>query len=61
MSGSQGRIDRGSDVSLYRQVAAVLRERIENGVFRPGGRIPTEYELCDEFGVSRISIRQALG
>jgi len=61
MSSSQGRINRGSEVPLYRQVAAVLRERIENGVFRPGGRIPTEYELCDEFGVSRISIRQALG
>jgi len=60
MSGTQDRVDRGSGVPLYRQVAAVLRERIENGVFRPGERIPTEYELCDEFGVSRISIRQAL-
>ena len=54
------RIRRGTDVPLYRQVADVLRERIERGVFRPGERIPTEYDLCDEFGVSRISIRHAL-
>ena len=61
MNSRQGRIERRSGVPLYRQVAAVLRERIESGVFRPGERIPTEYELCDEFGISRISIRQALG
>jgi len=53
-------IDRSRGRPLYRQVADVLRDRIEKGLFRPGERIPTEYELCDRFGVSRISIRQAL-
>jgi len=60
MSPKSGRIERGSSVPLYRQVAGVLRERIEKQIYAPGSRIPTEYELCDEFGVSRISIRQAL-
>jgi len=53
-------IQRGGDLPLYRQVAETLRLRIEQRVFKPGDRIPTEYELCDEFGVSRISIRHAL-
>ena len=60
MARKIGRITRGTNVPLYRQVAEVLRERIERGVFRPGEKIPTEYDLCDEFGVSRISIRHAL-
>ena len=60
MGHQRDRIERGGKVPLYRQVASILRERIEKGVFRPGARIPTEFELCDEFGVSRISIRHAL-
>ena len=60
MASTHDRIERGIGVPLYRQVAGVLRERIETGFYRPGERIPTEFELCDEFGVSRISIRQAL-
>jgi len=60
MPPKEKRVERGSGTPLYRQVAAILRDRIEKGLFRPGERIPTEYELCDQFGVSRISIRQAL-
>lgn len=53
-------IERGSGTPLYRQLATILRGRIEKGLFRPGERIPTEYELCDQFRVSRICVRQAL-
>lgn len=53
-------IHRNGDIPLYRQIAEILRDRIRNGIFEPGSRIPTEYELCDRFGVSRISVRQAL-
>ena len=53
-------IQRGGDLPLYRQIAEILRLRIQQRVFKPGDRIPTEYELCDEFGVSRISVRHAL-
>jgi multiple sugar transport system substrate-binding protein len=58
LTGEQ--IERESRTPLYRQVASILRERIERGLFKPGERIPTEYELCDHFGVSRTSVRQAL-
>ena len=53
-------IHRDSDTPLYRQISEILRDRIQKGIFKPGSRIPTEHELCESFGVSRISVRQAL-
>ena len=45
---------------LYRQLEEILKQRIKNGELKPGDQIPTEYELCEDFGISRISVRQAL-
>jgi len=36
-----------------------LREAIEQGVYQPGNRLPSEPELIREYGVSRITVRQA--
>ena len=49
-----------SPIPLYYQVANVLRHRILNGVHQPGERLGTEAGLCVQFGVSRITLRQAL-
>lgn len=45
---------------LYRQLMARLREDIENGVYPVHGRIPSEQELCEGYGVSRVTVRKAL-
>ncbi|GAA2062693.1 GntR family transcriptional regulator [Streptomyces albiaxialis] len=42
-------------------VADTLRERIRNGDFAPGTRLPTQRELEEEFGVGRSAVREALG
>jgi GntR family transcriptional regulator len=47
-------------VPLYYQLEKVLRKRILSGKLKPDQTIPTEKELCQEFGVSRITVRQAL-
>lgn len=39
---------------------ATLLQRIEDGVYPVGGPLPTEAELCAEFGVSRYTVREAL-
>ncbi len=53
--------DTGTEGSpLYLRIARELRARIENGSYAEGHRLPTETELCDEFRVSRITVRQAL-
>lgn len=44
----------------YRRIVRLLDDKIESGEFPPGHRLPPERELCEIFGVSRITIRQAL-
>jgi DNA-binding GntR family transcriptional regulator len=44
-----------TSVPLYHQIALTLRARAENG------GLATEQQLCAEFGVSRSTVRQALG
>lgn len=45
----------------YAQIKDVLRARILDGTYAPHDRMPSEHELCTSFGVSRITVRQALG
>lgn len=46
--------------TLYAQVAAVIRQRIRSGLWAAGRQIPTLGELEREFGVARVTLRQAL-
>src|ERR1700693_3617932 len=45
---------------LYRDVASRLRERITSGKYPPNPKLPSLYDLVDEFEVSAISVRRAL-
>jgi len=54
-------VQRSSPYPLYWQVEHDIRQRIESGVWHPGDRLPSEQELSDAYGASRITIRQALG
>ena len=45
---------------LYAQVKQRLMTRITEGTFSEGDFLPTEPELCDEMGVSRITLRRAV-
>lgn len=45
---------------LYLQLEADLKQKMMSGVYPVGERIPTELELCDEYGVSRITVRRAI-
>jgi DNA-binding GntR family transcriptional regulator len=46
--------------AAYRQLAAVLRDRIRTGALQPERRMPSEKDLQDEFGLARETIRRAL-
>lgn len=48
-------------VPLHAQIQRTLRARILEGRYAPLSRMPSEAELGVEFGVSRITVRQALG
>ena len=45
---------------LYARVLEALRQDLAGGVWRPGDQMPTEPELIARFGVSRITVREAL-
>lgn len=45
---------------LYRQIADRIREQIARGELKHGDALPTESALQREFGVSRVTVRQAL-
>ncbi len=47
-------------VPLYYQLATLLSEKIVSQELRTGDRLPTEVELVEEYGISRITVRQAL-
>lgn len=47
--------------TLHRQIFLVLREQILQGVFDVSRMLPTEDALCSRYGVSRITVRRALG
>lgn len=49
-----------SPVPLYVQIKDRLRERITDGTYADHARLPSESELGALFGVSRITVRQAL-
>lgn len=49
-----------TDGPLYRQLADLLRAPILTGAFPVGEELPKEAELADRFGVSLITVRQAL-
>jgi len=49
-----------SPVPLYTQVKETLRERILDGSYQVHAQLPSESEMSALFGVSRITVRQAL-
>lgn len=53
-------INRQSKLPLYQQLYEVLRGNITRGEWKPGDQIPAEGELIEQYGVSRITVRQVL-
>lgn len=53
-------INHNSSVPMYIQISKQLSEAICQGEYGPGDKLPSENNLCQEFEVSRITVRQAL-
>lgn len=46
--------------ALYVQLAEDLARRIQSGEYGPRRRLPGEFELVDRYGLSRVTVRQAM-
>lgn len=44
----------------YMQLAQTLLNEIQSGTYPLGRQLPTEFELCEQFGVSRFTVREAI-
>src|SRR3546814_11564766 len=49
-----------SNAPLYLQLARNLREHIESGGVEPGEPLPSERELSERMGMSRVTIRKGI-
>ena len=54
-------LDNNSPIPLYYQLKSFIENQISSGSWKPGEQIPSEAELCQEFQISRTTIRQAIG
>jgi GntR family transcriptional regulator len=50
----------GQQQPRYLQLAQTLINEIQSGRFPVGSTIPTEFELCEQFGASRSTVREAV-
>ena len=55
----KGKDDHGPAVPLYKAAETEMIRRIESGEWAPGLRLPNEFGLADEFGVSQGTMRRA--
>ena len=51
---------RDKAIPLYYQLETILRKKITSGDYAPDTPLPSEDGLAEEYGVSRITVRQAL-
>ena len=45
---------------LYEQIVEQIEQRILEGELKPGDKLPSERELCEQFNVSRTVVREAI-
>lgn len=53
-------IDRQNPTPVYEQLKLIIRDQILLGQYPPGSQLPTEQQLCDRYGVSRITVGRAM-
>jgi GntR family transcriptional regulator len=53
-------VHKEAGVPLYQQLCEAIIQAIKTGLLQPHERIPSDRELCEELGVSRMTIRHAM-
>jgi GntR family transcriptional regulator len=61
LAEAEGVLGAGYPEPLWVQAAETVARQVAEGVVRPGGRLPPERELCQQLGISRVTLRKALG
>ena len=56
-----GTLTTDSNMPLYFQLVSIIKRNVTAGILTPGDMLPSESMLCKSFGVSRSTVRQAIG
>ncbi len=59
-SFSNARLKDNSQTPLYRQIYDIFRKQIVSGRLKKNAHLPSEQEITEKLGVSRITVRRAL-
>lgn len=51
----------GAKAPKYHRIASEIRSQVRSGHYQPGERLPAETALAERFGVSVLTLRQAIG
>src|SRR5215471_16417822 len=54
------RIDKDAPTPIYLQIAESIGSLLASGALPPGYILPPERVLCEQFGISRMTLRQAM-
>lgn len=54
------KINKDSRLPLYYQLSDAIKDKIESGGWEAHTQLPSERELCEIYGVSRATVRQAM-
>ena len=53
-------LDKNYPLPIYYQLKELIRQKIAQGVWKPGDLLPSERELSEQYDISRMTARQAL-
>ncbi len=53
-------LDKAKPTPVYLQLKEMLQDRIEQGVYASNQKLPSERDLCEEYHLSRMTVRKAL-
>lgn len=53
-------IDKSSPIPMYYQLESHIKNQINEGIILPGDSIPSEREFAENYGISRMTVRQAI-
>jgi GntR family transcriptional regulator len=52
-------LDKTSKVPYYHQIYLSISQKIDSNIIKDGEKLPNELDICKDFGISRITVRQA--
>ncbi len=60
MSFTDHAIDKNSPIPLYYQLKQIILAEVKAGSLKSNDRLPVEFDLCNMYGLSRTTVRQAI-